>query len=197
MKKIKIIAAWITGILIAGVSGSLLLSPYKLHSDDFKTVEYAMDIESPIDSVFKYMSNSSFASDWSSFVDHITPLNPDDFRDGEKGSVRRVFVTENEQGAQWDEKIIEVVPNKKRTLTIYNIQGLPLKADGLLTDQRYEKINASKTRLSLVLYFDEQHRGILQGIKMHLAAYRVHSIFKKNLVNIKQEIEARNDRFRK
>lgn len=191
MKKLKQITRWIVGILALGVVILLIVSPYTEHSDEFKTVEASIEINAPIDSVFAYMSNSAYASDWSSYVDHITPLNTNEIEDGKVGSIRRVFVSVREKDAHWDEKITEVSQNKKRKLSIYDIDGLAMSADGLLTEQRYEKLSTGKTRLSLVLYFDEEHQGMWTAFKMHLGSFRVRSIFKQNLVNIKREIEAR------
>ena len=191
MKKLKQIALWIFGIIALEVIILLIVSPYTEHSDEFKTVEASIEIDAPIDSVFAYMSNSAYASDWSSYVDHIMPLNTNEIEDGKVGSIRRVFVSVREKDAHWDEKITEVYQNKKRKLSIYAIDGLAMSADGLLTEQRYEKLSTGKTRLSLVLYFDEDHQGMWTAFKMHLGSFRVRSIFEQNLVNIKREIEAR------
>lgn len=191
MKRFKKIALVILALITLSVVVLIIINPYKYHDDDFRTVEAAITINSPVDSVFAYMSNSDYASDWSSFVDHIDPLNSDKIPDGNKYSIRRVFVSKNEKGARWDEKIKEVVPGKRRLLSIYNIKGLAMSTDGLLTEQRYEKVGANKTRLSLVLYFKKGQRGWWNGFKMHLASFEIRSIFERNLENIKREIEAR------
>mgnify|MGYP002629280229 CR=1 FL=1 len=191
MKRFKKIALWILVLITLAVILLIIISPYKYHEDDFRTVEASIAINAPVDSVFAYMSNSDYASDWSSYVDHIEPLNSDKIPDGKKYSVRRVFVSKNEKEARWDEKIKEVAPGKLRRLSIYNIQGLAMSADGLLTEQRYKKVGANKTRLSLVLYFKKEHRGLWNGFKMHLGSFEIRSISEKNLVNIKREIEER------
>lgn len=191
MERLKKIAVWVLGIIALGLIILIIASPYKYHSDEFRTVEADITINAPVDSVFAYMSNSGFASEWSSFVDHITPLNPDKVEDGEKYSIRRVFISEDEKDARWDEKIVEVVPNKKRSLKIYKIRGLSMSAVGLQTEQRYQKLKNGKTRLSLVLYFREEHRGLWNGFKMRVASFEIRSIFEKNLENIKREIEAK------
>ena len=191
MKRFKKISIWILAIIAVMVIILVIVSPYKRHSDSFRTVEATVEINAPIDSVFAYMSNSAYATDWSTYVDHITPLNSGKYADGEKFSVRRVFVAKDEAEAQWDEKIMDVIPNKTRTLKIYNVQGLAMTTEGLLTDQRYEKVSDGVTRLSLVLYFDENQTGLWKSFKMHIASFKVRSIFEGNLENIKKEIEKR------
>lgn len=191
MKRFKKISIWVLAVISLSIVILVIISPYKRHSNEFRTVEASIEIKAPIDSVFAYMSNSAYASDWSSYVDHITPLNSNEIGDGKEGSIRRVFVSVKEKEAHWDEKIEEVKPNKKRKLSIYNIHGLAMSADGLLTEQRYEKRSGGVTRLSLVLYFDKEHSGLWNGFKMHLGSFKVRAIFEANLENIKREIEER------
>ncbi len=191
MKSLKNIALWIFGIIALGVIVLIFASPYKYHSDKFRTVEASIEIKAPVDSVFAYMANSDYASEWSSFVDHITPLNSNEVVDGEKYSIRRVFVSKDEKDARWDEKIVEVVPNKMRSLKIYKIRGLGMSAEGLQTEQRYQELKDGRTRLSLVLYYQEEYRGWWNGFKMRLASFEIRGIFERNLENIKREIEQR------
>ena len=74
------------------------------------------------DSVFQYLGNSKNAIEWSSFVDHISPLNGKDFTDGAVGSLRRCFVQEDELGMRWDEEILEIEQSKRRKLSVYNLK---------------------------------------------------------------------------
>lgn len=191
MKRFKKIALYVFAILTVGIIILVLVSPYQHHSNDFRTVEASIDISAPIDSVFKYMGNSAHASDWSAYVDHITPLNADDHLDGELWSKRRIFINEDEKGARWDEKILKMTKNQNRTLSIYNMEGMALSANGLQTEQRYRKLNSTKSSLSLVLYFNAENDGYWNQFWMHIASFKTKNIFKENLKNIKREIETK------
>ena len=191
MKRFNKILIWVLAMFAVMLVVLILVSPYKRHSNEFRTVEASIEINAPIDSVFAYMTSSAYASDWSSYVDHITPLNPEEFADGEKNSVRRVFVSANEKEAHWDEKIVKVIPNEYRKIAIFDINGLAMSAEGLQTEQRYEKVSSGVTRLSLVLYFDKEHTGLWNGFKMRIGSFKIRSIFEKNLESIKREIEAK------
>lgn len=191
MKRLKKIALYTLAVLTVGISILVLMSPFKHHSNEFRTVEATITISAPIDSVFEYMGHSEFASDWSAYVHHITPLNTEKHPDGELWSKRKIFIDEDEKGARWEEKIIKISKNKNRTLSIYNINEMSLSADGLQTEQRYKKLNAKESSLSLVLYFNAQNNSYWNQFWMHIASFRTRNIFKKNLENIKREIELR------
>jgi hypothetical protein len=174
--------------LILGIA--IYFSPYKKQKSEAKnTVAIVTQIKAPIDSVFAYLGNSSNADDWSSFVDHISVLNPAEVPDGSVGSFRRCFEKADESGMTWDEEIVSVVPSKNRKLTIFNMQHFSIQAEGLATEQRYKKLSNNKTELTFVLYFDQNPVDFLDQIKMHLASYKIASIFEQNLANIKKICE--------
>lgn len=176
--------------VIAIVVGLLALSPYKHHdSIGPRSLETAITIDVPADSVFRYLGNSANASDWSSFVDHIIPLNPEVVPDGKKGSFRRCFARADRKGMAWDEEIIYVQPNRKRILTIFNLKNFAISAEGLVTEQRYEPMGDDRVQLTFTLSFGDEPPGPIRYVKMKLAAYRIAAIFEKNLANIKRICE--------
>jgi hypothetical protein len=149
-----------------------------------------VDINAPDSIVFQYLGNSASASDWSTFVDHITPLNAQTKKDGQAGSIRRVFRHANEKGMTWDELIMEVNSNKRRQLSIYNIRESVMAAKGLYTEQVYEKLSPTKTRLSFTLFLKEEEAGFMDKLKMYMAAYKVKPVFVGNMRKIKEMVES-------
>jgi hypothetical protein len=168
-----------------------VFSPYKSHTNiPYKAIAVWQDINASPERVFEYLGHSEHASDWSVFVDHINTLNADSFSDGTVGCRRRCFKDSDEKGLQWDETITVVEPQKRRQLNIYNMVGFSIKAEGLLTEQRYVPIDGGKKcRLVLTLFYKDSP-GIWDLIKTHISAWRVHGIFEQNLANIKKEIES-------
>jgi len=176
--------------VIAIVIGLLALSPYKRNGNTgSRSLQTTIAIDVPADSVFQYLGNSANASAWSSFVDHIIPLNPEIIPDGKKGSFRRCFARADRKGMAWDEEIIYVEPNKKRILTIFNLQNFAIGAEGLVTEQRYEPMGNNRVQLTFALSFGDEPPGFIRYVKMKLAAYRIAAIFEKNLANIKRICE--------
>lgn len=189
MKKIQKIAISIAVVLVVSISVLLVTSKYEKNRfmeqpAIFETVE----IQAPVDQVFKYMGHSDWAGRWSVFVHHITPLNADKFPDGVKGCIRRCFVNADETGTQWDEEILNVTPNKNRTLSVYALKGFPISSEGLVTQQIYESVDSTHTKLTLILAYGEPP-SMWEQLKTHIASFKTHSIFKANLANIKRNIE--------
>jgi uncharacterized protein YndB with AHSA1/START domain len=167
-----------------------LFSPYRHHKGfAYKLVANTVEIDVSADSVFRFLGNSANASKWSVFVDHISTLNGDEVPDGSIGSRRRCYRNADETGTQWDEVITEVVPAKKRQISCYNMQHFTMSADGLGTEQLYEPIGSHRCRLTFTLFFLSKEPGLWDGIKTTIAAYRVSSIFQRNMNNIKQVVE--------
>lgn len=191
MKRWKKISLWIVSSLVLLVCGIVLFSPFGHHPGfPYKLVRTTVDIDAPPDEVFRYLGNSAHAHDWSVFVDHITPLNANEVKDGTPGARRRCFRTSEEKGIQWDELITEVVPNQKRQLTMYNLHGFPMQAEDLATEQRYEPLDGGKrTRLTFTLFFYHNQPSLIDQAKTYFAAYTVHSIFSQNMHNIKRIVE--------
>lgn len=183
-----------TGIIILIVLPILLIlailaSPFKSHEGfDYLLIKHTTIINAPVEKVFSYLGNSDNAQNWSVFVDHITALNANEIPDGKIGSERRCFVSADEKGTQWDERITEVVPNQKRQLTIYNLEGFPITAQNLATEQLYEEFEG-KCRLSFTVFYKDTEPTWAEYFKTLLAAYRIKSLFKKNMANIKEIIE--------
>lgn len=190
MKRFKKIVLIVLGLLILSLIGMIFFSPYKKYENNkYRSVDFSIDINVPVDSVFTYLGNSNNAIDWSSYVDHITPLNSNEVQDGTVGSKRRCFKEANEKGIIWDEEIVEVIPNKKRRLTIYDLQGFPLQANGLQTEQIYSSLSENKMRLTFSVFFGDHNPSFMESLKMYYAAYVIHDIFKGNLINVKRIME--------
>lgn len=166
-------------------------SPYDYDpSYDHSVIQYGIDIDAPSSAVYRYLSNSQSAAEWSVYVHHITTLNADLFKDGAVGSIRRCFTQSDEKGNRWDELIVEDIPNIKRKLQLFNLINFPISAEGLVTEQLYETLPHDRTRLRLTLFYEGGKPGIWDAIKTHLASYKIRSIFKQNMMNIKNNVES-------
>ena len=177
-------------LLIVLFSAIVLFSPYGSHEGfPYKLVKHTVEIEASVERVFKFLSNSTSASRWSVFVNHITTINPDSFPDGTVGCRRRCFCKQDETGIKWDELITEVVLNKKRQLVIYNLKDFPMTAEHLATEQIYEKVSDNKCSLTLTVFFKDVEPTLWEKFKTYFAAYKIKSIFKRNMSNIKRIVE--------
>jgi uncharacterized protein YndB with AHSA1/START domain len=192
-KKSKNIIKWIIRIdlvVIAVIALMIAFSPYGSQEGfPYKLVKCTVEINAPVDSVFKFLGNSKNASRWSVYVDHITPLNADSFPDGSVGCRRRCFCNKDETGTQWDELTTERVPDKKRQLTIYNMKDFSMTAENLATEQHYEKTANNKCSLTFTVFFKGEEPGLWDSFKTYIAAYKINSIFEKNMANIKRIVE--------
>ncbi|MFT5818905.1 MAG: hypothetical protein ACI8ZM_000126 [Crocinitomix sp.] len=187
LKRIKKIALWLIFLLVASALGVLIFSPFtKKGNNDYRSVEYSVEIDAPVETVFNYLGNSNHAEDWSSYIDHISSLNSAVYQDGEKGSLRRCFKNANEDGIFWDEEILEVIANKKRVLSIYNMQGFAAPINGLETEQIYEVISPDKTRLTFSLFFAGHSASWFENFKMHMASYTIYARFRDNLEKVSE-----------
>ena len=177
-------------ILFCLITVLLFLSPFKYNenTNNYELVQEII-IDRPVKQVFDYLGHSKHASEWSVFVDHITPLNPHWHQDGTVGSQRRCFKNKNEKGIFWDETILEVIPLQKRSLSVYNLNGFPISTTDLVTHQQYENIGDNMTKLKFGLIKPNKEVGILEWLKLKMAGYVVSSIFKKNLKGIKRQLE--------
>lgn len=177
-------------LIVVGLICLIVFSPFgNKEGFKYKILIHTVDINAPVDSVFNFLGNSGNASRWSSYVDHIVPLNGDEISDGKVGSIRRCYKEASERGQTWDERIILVEKNKRRQLIIYNMQEFDMKADGLATEQLYEVISPLKTRLSFTLFYKDEDPSIMDLLKTYFAAFSVKKIFEKNLSNVKRIIE--------
>lgn len=177
-------------LLLLALAAALIFSPYKkLEGMEYSCIREEVVIQAPVDTVFAYIGNSDNAATWSVFVDHITPINTDKFPDGKVGCVRRCYTRADEKGATWDEEILLVEQNKRRRLSIFNLQDFTVKADHLLTEQHYTVLDSNRTSLSFTLFFDQGKKSLWDEFKLKLAAWKAAGIFRRNLANIKKELE--------
>ena len=177
-------------MLFTAIVVMVIFSPFtKKGTNDYRSVDYTVEINAPAETVFNYLGNSDNAADWSSYVDHISTLNAEQYKDGELGSIRRCYKNKNEEGILWDEEILAVTSNKKRVLSIYNMQGFASPINGLETEQIYEAISAHKTQLTFSLCFAMHEASWFETLKMYLASYTIYNRFKDNLENVKRLVE--------
>lgn len=183
----------ILALLVIALVLMIAFSPYsKKEGFAYPLVYHETLIEAPSDSIFAFLGRSSNANYWSSYVDHINPLNANVVKDGSPGAERRCFKSKNEEGIIWDERITIMEKNKRRQLTIFNMKGFPLSADGLATEQIYTGTKDGKTRLAFTLFFLDKEPSWMEKLKTYYAAYFVKNIYEKNLENIKTIIESGN-----
>ena len=64
-----------------------------------------------------------------------------------------------------------------------------MKADGLATEQIYEKISETKTKLSFTLFYLNNNPSFSELLKTYFSAFEVKSIYERNMANIKSIIE--------
>lgn len=178
------------GVLALGVVTVVALSPFGNDKRfDYKLLIHSIEINAPVDSVYNFLGKSSNAGKWSVFVDHIDPLNSDRVPDGKAGCRRRCFKNANEQGLQWDEEITVSDPNRRRQLTVFNMKDFGVKAEGLATEQLYERISENKTRLSFTLFYLNAKPSLPGLLKTYFSAFKVKSVYQQNMANIKRIIE--------
>lgn len=181
---------WAIILFIVASIVMIVISPYGKHEGfDYKVVKTSIEINKPVEEVYRYIGNSANASKWSVYVDHISPLNTATYPDGTVGSKRRVFCNKDEKGRRWDELISENIPNKTRELELYNYHDFPMTASHLATRQLYEAISTNKTYLTFTVYFKDYKPGLIELYKMYLGSFWIKDIFERNMKNIKQNVE--------
>lgn len=94
---------------------------------------------------------------------------------------------------QWDELITEVILNQKRQLVIYNLKDFPVTAKNVATEQLYKPLGESKGNLTFTVFFKDVKPTLIEKIKMYLAAYKIKSILKQNMENIKTILETKKN----
>ena len=190
IKRINKAVFFFTTLFFVVLTSTVLLSPYgKGNIYSHRYLQSSIFIESDKSYAYDVLGNSDNARKWSVFVHHISTLNSDKVIDGSVGSVRRCYQNENEIGLKWDEKIIINEINKRRRLSIFNMINFDMTADYLMTEQIYDDADGG-CKLTFTLFFDSTKKiGVIDELKMYLAAYTAHDIFEKNLMNIKKLIE--------
>lgn len=173
--------AWMLLLILSSPCRSLADAPGKV-------VSYSVEIKASPDSVFRFLGKSANAKRWSVFVDHITPLNADSVPDGSPGSRRRCFCKRDESGKRWDETITEVIPGKKRRLSLYNMHGFLASSNSLATEQIYEPLEGGGCRLTFTILFATPPSRT-ERMKVWFAKPSIRGIFVKNMANIKRIVE--------
>jgi len=181
----------IIAICMIFISSLIFFSPYgKNNNYAYKLVEHSVIINASAKKAFDYLGVSKNASDWSVFVSHISPLNEDKIVDGEPGSIRRCFVQKDEKGMQWDELIIEVQPNIKRQLLIYNFVEFPMTSEtAMATEQLYTVLDENTCKVTFTVFFKDDIPSYFETFKMYVAAYQIKDTFEDNMDNIKRIVE--------
>ena len=190
--KVKIIRSliFISLAFIVLFASIIYFSPYgKYEHFDYKLILATKEIDKSPNHVYEYLGDSGNASEWSVFVDHIITLNGDEVADGNVGSERRCFKNANRKGLRWDEEIVEIIPTEKRRLTIYNLVDFPMTADGIETEQLYERIGENRCKLSFSVFYNKDQISWWDDIRMYFAAFFIKNILDKNLSNIKFHCE--------
>ncbi|WP_235297602.1 SRPBCC family protein [Portibacter marinus] len=160
-----------------------IFSPYK-----DKVVSH-VGIDMPCEAAFDYLGNSDNASDWSSFVPYIETINEDKVADGMVGSKRKCYTEWEKEGFQWEEEVLERIEDKYRKLSCYNYKNLWLRAPDLVTEQIYSQTDyGCKVSFTLDFMYKPSFWDLA---KMKYSAFRIKSIFDKNLKNIKKEVYKR------
>ena len=115
-----------------------------------RAVSETVEIDAPVSEVWKYVSDSTRAHEWSVFFDHITPLSSG-VPDGHVGSLRTCYRNENEQGKRWSEVTLEVLPRQRRQIATFDLVNFGFKSftktDYALVRQIYIPVDGSKTVL--------------------------------------------------
>jgi len=169
----------------------LFFAPFKYHEDlAVRAIRYDIEIDASKEFVFDYLGNSNNAKEWSVFVDHIVTLNGSMVPDGEINSLRRCFKNPDKKGIKWDEEILEVINNRKRKLSCFNLEGFFMETDNIRTEQLYHELEKDKTHLTFSVYF-EGEKSILDIIKIRSGSWYIKYIFKKNMENIKRICESK------
>lgn len=171
--------------------GAVALSPFKYNKQN-KRYELVnqVNVEVPVHEAFEYLGNSANARVWSVFVKEVIPLNQEKIEDGKPGSMRRCICMDKSPCDYWDEEILEVLKDKKRVLSIYNLNGFPVTMEGLVTEQIYSSTGASSCTVGLTLYKSSENLSWWQRVKLKLAGYYVARVFRGNLENIKSDVES-------
>jgi hypothetical protein len=165
----------------------IISSPFKKYDDHFgREIRVTTQIHAPAAQVFRYLGDSRNAAKWSSFVHHITPLNPTEKADGTVGAFRRCFKNADESGEVWDEEILEIEPNLRRKISIFNLQNFGFSVGNLRTEQRYISLDSTNCQLTFSLFFEPKKSAFFDEMRGILTGKQIQKIFQRNLANIKK-----------
>jgi uncharacterized membrane protein len=197
-KLIRITFIYIPAIVGVIISVLIYYSPYKYNEQlNKKAVVNTVIINKSAEEVYKYLGNSDNAREWSSYVNHITTLNENNISDGKIGSIRRCYQYKNEEkGNIWDEEILDVIPSKKRKLSVFNMKNFSVTSNNLITEQHYEVIDTNSCKLSFVVFI-KNDASLLEKVSLALFGYKVSNVFQKNISNVKAICEKNENYERK
>ena len=150
-------------------------------------------IDAPIAQVWRYVSDSSSARDWSIYFHHITPLPG--VRDGQVGSNRRCFRRADETGIWWDELTLEIDPPHYRRILSYNLHGFRDPQFGeaeTYVFQHYDELAPGRTRFAFATQ-KLRPTGAVALVKFARLARETKRLFRLNLTNIKAIVEANHN----
>ncbi len=157
-----------------------------------KAVQSSIIINASLEDVWEYASDSTKASEWSVYFDHIAPLPG--IEDGKKGSLRRCFRMATEEGARWDEMTLDVVPLESRKIVTFNFFGLDrnrlLKGKYVFVRQLYRKIDDHRTEMTFQTQLPSKS-GFISRLAFRSVREETIETFEKNLKNIKFAIEGK------
>lgn len=157
-----------------------------------KAVQSSIIINAPLDEVWEYASDSTKATDWSVYFDHISPLPG--IEDGKKGSLRRCFRMASEEGARWDEMTLEVIPRQFRQIVTFHFFGFDrnwlLKGKYIFVRQLYKKVDEHTTEMTFQTQLPA-HTNLIGKMAFRSVKAETLEIFEKNLENIKLAIEGK------
>ena len=137
--------------------------------------------------VYDILGNSKNVRKWSVYVHHIKPINK--ITGGKLGSRRRCYRNKDESNMRWDEEVILDKKYQTRRLSIYNLSGFLLKINHLFTEQIYKKAGPGKTLLTFTVFLDRKKSTVLDILIFNCVVYKIKSVFRKNLENIKHLAE--------
>ncbi len=171
-------------LLISILIGAWIMSPYSKYKEG--KIVSKVNIEMPCTAAFDYLGNSENAKTWSVFVDFIETTNKEHFEDGEIGSKRICYTKSDRSGFNWEEEVLEIIPNEYRKLSCYNFKNLAVKAPNLVTEQIY--IDKGEDCVLVFTLDFSKKPSFIEKLKLKFSSYRIQSIFDQNLLNIRAEI---------
>ena len=157
-----------------------------------KSVQSSVIINASLEDVWEYASDSTKASEWSVYFDHISPIPG--IEDGKKGSLRRCFRMASEEGARWDEMTLEVVPLESRKIVTFNFFGFDrnrlLKGKYVFVRQLFRRIDDHRTEMTFQTQLPSKS-GFISRIAFNSVREETREIFEQNLKNIKFAVEGK------
>lgn len=155
-------------------------------------------INAPIERVWEYAGDSSKASEWSIFFDHISPLPG--IPDGQVGALRRCYRRADGSGVTWDERVVKInrpFGRQIRTFNIVNSAHAGLEKIEFDVFHKLKRIGPNQTELTFSSEAATSNEAMSQLslseiFKWFLLRQDAAEIVQKNVENIKLLIENPN-----